>query len=290
MTMRDRSISLALIHNNNAGRNAHIRPFLNQLQSQLALRYSVNLIEVSAQSDIQPHGVSMALLRDALYQMADRGWRRYRGLPVQLLPLHVVRFFLSSIKKYSRGARTWKRNSAVEMVVTDKHVRAWSTFLDKGGDCLICFEDDAVFKNDSIARLMALLDELLPSRLGSPLYADLAGGCSLDALKIHDLEVSWDGSFRHYSKPVTNTACTYLLSRPLVTTFCGILARRPWLRLIGIDWMMNSLLMQMANDGVKGACLHADPSIFKHGTTTGEYVSWQVEKQASVPSSEKSAG
>jgi GR25 family glycosyltransferase involved in LPS biosynthesis len=183
---------------------------------------------------------------------------------------------MSSVKKYSRGAQSWKRNSAVEMVVTDKHLRAWATFLDTSGDCLICFEDDAVFKSDSIDRLMALLDELLPSRLGSPMYVDLAGGCSLEALQIHNLEVSWDGSFRHYSKPVTNTACVYLLSRPLVTTFCGIIARRPWLRVIGIDWLMNTLLMQMANDGVKCACLHADPAIFKHGTTTGEYVSWQA--------------
>jgi hypothetical protein len=275
MTKQKRSICLALIHNNNAIRNAHIRPYLNQLQSQLAERYSANLIEVSAQSDIQPHGVSMAALRDAIYQMLDRGWRRYRRLPVRLLPLHVSRFVMSSVKKYSRGAQSWKRNSAVEMVVTDKHLRAWATFLDTSGDCLICFEDDAVFKSDSIDRLMALLDELLPSRLGSPMYVDLAGGCSLEALQIHNLEVSWDGSFRHYSKPVTNTACVYLLSRPLVTTFCGIIARRPWLRVIGIDWLMNTLLMQMANDGVKCACLHADPAIFKHGTT-GEYVSWQA--------------
>jgi hypothetical protein len=279
MTKRDRSICLALIHNNNERRNAHIQPYLNQLQSQLSQRYSVNLIEVSVQSDIQPHGVSMAFLRDAIYQMLDREWRRYRGLPVRFLPLHIARFLGSSVKKYARGAPSWKRNSSVEMVVSDKHLRAWAAFLDHGGDCLICFEDDAVFNNDSIDRLTTLLDELFPSQLDRPMYVDLAGGCSLEALQIHNLEVSWDGSFRRYNKPVTNTACAYLLSRPLVAEFCGIIARRPWLRLIGIDWLMNALLMQMANDGVQCACLHADPTILKHGTTTGEYISWQAASQ-----------
>lgn len=278
MAHRHRSIALALVHNNNAVRNAHIQPSLNELRARLSQTHAVSLIEVSAQAPIEPHGVPMALLRDAIYQLLDRDWRRYRRLPVQLLPLHVARFAWGSVKKYARGARTWQRNSAVEMVVTDKHVRAWSAFLDTGSDCLICFEDDAVFKSDSIDRLVALLDA--PDLLDGPLYADLAGGCSQEALQIHNLEVSWDGSFRRYSKPVTNTACAYLLSRPLATRFCQSVARRPWLRLIGIDWLMNTCLMQMADDGERCACLHADPTIFKHGTTTGEYVSWQAGPQA----------
>jgi hypothetical protein len=278
MAHRPRSITLALVHNNNAVRNAHIQPSLNELRARLAQAHAVSSIEVSAQAAIEPHGVPMALLRDAIYQLLDRGWRRYRRLPVQLLPLHVARFAWGSVRKYARGARTWRRNSAVETVVTDKHLRAWSAFLDTGGDYLICFEDDAVFKGDSIDRLVALLAE--PNLVDGPLYADLAGGCTREALQIHNLEVSWDGSFRHYSKPVTNTACAYLLSRPLAARFCEIVARRPWLRLIGIDWLMNTCLMHMAADGVRCACFHADPTIFKHGTTTGEYVSWQARPQA----------
>jgi GR25 family glycosyltransferase involved in LPS biosynthesis len=196
---------------------------------------------------------------------------------VQFLPLHVARFVWRSTKKYSRGADSWKRNSCIEMFVSDKHIRAWTAFLEKGSDCLICFEDDAVFRSDSIQRLMALLDELSPSQLDRPLYVDLAGGCSLDALSIQNLEESWDGSFRRYSKPVTNTACAYLLSKPLVAMFVETITRRPWVRLIGIDWMMNKLLMHIADEGVQCACMHSDPTIFKHGTTTGEFVSWQAE-------------
>jgi hypothetical protein len=39
--------------------------------------------------------------------------------------------------------------------------------------------------------------------------------------------------------------------------------------------MMNKLFILMASDGVEVDCMH-DPTVFKHGTTTGEYVSWQA--------------
>ena len=159
------------------------------------------------------------------------------------------------------------------MVLTDKHIRAWAAFLETGGDFLICFEDDAMFKDDSNQRVADLLDTLSRKNCDTPIYVDLAGGCELDELKIGNLETGRDASFRFYSKPVTNTACAYLMSRSLVTSFYEIVTRRPWLRLIGADWMINKLLMLMESDGVTCDCMHAEPTIFKHGSATGEYQS-----------------
>jgi GR25 family glycosyltransferase involved in LPS biosynthesis len=163
------------------------------------------------------------------------------------------------------------------MLVTDKHVRAWSAFLEASGDFLICFEDDAIFKKDSIERVQDLLAVVSNKDSAYPIYVDLAGGCELEELKIGNIETCRDALFRHYSKPVTNTACVYLMNRKLVTSFHHLITRRPWLRLIGIDWMMNKLFMLMTRDGAECICMHADPTIFKHGTTTGEYLSWQAE-------------
>lgn len=102
------------------------------------------------------------------------------------------------------------------------------------------------------------------------------GGCSLADLMIARLETRHDGNYRHYQKPVTNTACAYLISRELVIKFNAILTRKPWLRLIGIDWMINSLFISMGKEVSSVVCMHADPTIFKHGTKTGEYISWQA--------------
>lgn len=283
MINREVLVCIALIHNNNVQRNTYIRPQLEKMSGGLAMHIASEKIEVSFQSEIKPHGTAMAFMRDVMYRKLDREWHRYRLLKPLNLVRDVVGFLKCSFIKYAAkrnemGAQ-WKRNSAIEVTVAEKHVRAWGKFLDTDADFLICFEDDAVFKDDSVQKINDLLDTLSRKNCDTPIYVDLAGGCELDKLKIDNLETGQDASFRFYSKPVTNTACAYLMSRSLVSTFHATLTRRPWLRLIGIDWMMNSLFIRLANDGLECICMHADPTAFKHGTTTGEYVSWQANVQ-----------
>ena len=280
MTNREVSLFIALIHNNNVQRNAYIRPQLDKMAGTLGPYITSEKIEVSFQPEIKPHSIAMAFMRDLMYRKLDREWHRYRLLKPLTLVRDIVGFLKGAFIKYiveRKGiGASWQKNSAIEVMVTEKHVRAWGRFLDSGADFLICFEDDAVFKDDSVQKTKELLGLLTQRNLDARIYVDLAGGCKLGELKIDNLESSQDASFKIYSKPVTNTACTYLMSRALVVDFHSMLTRRPWLRLLGIDWMMNSLFIQMKNDGRECFCMHAAPTTFKHGTTTGEYVSWQA--------------
>jgi len=280
MNNREVSLFIALIHNNNVQRNAYIRPQLEKMAGTLGTYITSEKIEVSFQPEIGSHSIAMAFMRDVMYRKLDREWHRYRRLMPPTLVQDIVAFLKASFIKYIVDRKgigaSWKKISAIEVVVTEKHVRAWGRFLDSGADYLICFEDDAVFKDDSIQRIKGLLDFLSQGNPGARIYVDLAGGCNIDELKIDNLESSQDASFKFYSKPVTNTACVYLMSRELVVAFHSILTRKPWMRLMGIDWMMNSLFIQMENDRMQTVCMHAVPTIFKHGSTTGEYVSWQA--------------
>jgi hypothetical protein len=268
-------VFIALIHNRNTERNAKIIPALTELQSWLVgLQFDVNLIDVAYQPEIRPHSRSIAFLRDVIYQVTALNWQRYCGVRPLLLR-HIVAL-LRKIFKIGRYATAggWRRSSAIEMTVTDKHIRAWSDFLEKDHDFLICFEDDAVFTDDSKCRLANLLEKLVKDKSDRMVYVDLAGGCSVDALRIDKLQASQDELYRYYRKPVTNTACVYLMSSSLVAHFHGTLVRRPWLRMIGVDWMMNALLMRLEKDGQSCFCIHTEPTFFKHGSFTGEYMPW----------------
>ena len=281
MINREKSVCVALIHNNNVLRNAYIRPHLKKLLGGMEPHIVAEKIEVSFQPEIRPHSTAMAFMRDLMYRKLNREWHRYRLLRPRALLRDVVVFLKESYIKYvverERIGDPWKESSAIEVMVTEKHLRAWGRFLDTDADFLICFEDDAVFKDDSVQKLNNLLNTLAEDYPNRSCYIDMRGGCQLNDLVIDRLEENQDESYRYYSKAVTNTACAYLMSRQLVATFHVILTRRPWLRLIGIDWMMNSLFIRMANKGVECFCMHADPTIVKHGTTTGEYVSWQIK-------------
>lgn len=270
-------VLIALIHNNNMERNAYVRPQLEKMVHGLNPFIAAKKIEISFQPELKAHGTAMAFMRDLMYRKLDREWHRYRLVK----PLTLLRDFVGFLKgslikyviEYDKIGKPWKTTSAIEVLVTDKHVRAWGAFLDTRADFLLCFEDDVIFKGDSVQRINELFGALRRRNLGAPIYVDLAGGCKLDELRIDNLASSQDAYFRHYSKPVTNTACAYLVSRDLVAAFHSILTRRPWLRLIGADWMMNSLFVRLDNDGVECVCMHAAPTIFEHGTATGEYVS-----------------
>lgn len=229
-------------------------------------------MEVAYQSEIKQHTLLMAFARHLLYLVLDIKWRRYRELKPAFQFRCISGFLSGTMKAVAHGAGL--RSSAIEMAVTDKHIRAWANFLDTDADYLICLEDDAVFRDVSKLSLGILLGSLPKKGTGRPMYIDLAGGCSLEALQIEKLQKAQDTAFRYYRKPVTNTACVYMMNRPLASAFYNVVTRRPWLRLIGVDWMMNALMMRITKDGVSCDCFHADPTIFKHGSTTGEYTAW----------------
>jgi hypothetical protein len=269
-------ICLALIHNNNDIRNNYLLPNLDALKSSPKLKFKVELLAISSQPEIVPHHSWLAILRSLIYEKLGREWSKYREISPPLILRSLFVFSWRSIEKYlfekSIGL-VWNRNSFIETIVTDKHIRAWNAFMETECEYLICFEDDAVFKEDSAERLNKLF-EMLVGRQGN-LYIDLAGGCEVDDLKIKQLQINNADGFIHYKKPVTNTACVYLLSRPLVSEYLNQLVRWPCLRLIGIDWLMNKLFILLSKNNFECLCMHAEPPIFKHGSTTGEYVTWQ---------------
>lgn len=264
---------LALIHNNNDQRNTYIRPKLAKLIEDCS-QIKGPVIEVYFHGEI-PHGTLMTFMREALKRKYDREWSRYRLIKPVFLPWDVASFVKSTIVKYlfnHTNLQKLMKLSAIEVVHSDEHVRAWTTFLQSDAEFLICFEDDAVFKEDSSQRIFDLINLLSGSKGRGPTYIDLAGGCKLDDLGVGKLELNHDANFRHYSKPITNTACVYLMNRSLITSLHSILAQRPWIRLIQIDHMLNKLFMIMEEE-LKVTCMHTEPSVFNHGSVTGEYAS-----------------
>lgn len=278
------SLCVALVHNRNQARNSYIRSYLDRLCNEIEHVCHVEKIEVSFQGAVEPHGSLMAFFRDLMYFRLGCKWNRYRLLSYVSTLYNLLGFLKRSLVKYIFARQTignhWKKNSAIEVAVTDKHIRVWSRFLDTNADWLLCFEDDAIFKNDSINNLEKLFGQLVDVNSYNSIYIDLAGGCDLNDMQIERLLEKQDEYFRYYKKPVTNTTCVYMMNRSLVSEFHRVLTRKPLIRLVGIDWMINNLFIHLNNTGLNGResiCMHAAPTFFKHGTKTGDYVSWQED-------------
>jgi len=278
MPLQEAGVCFALIHNNNQQRNDYLLPHLENLIDAISLKFNVKRVYISAQPKLVAHRTWTTVLRCFLHEKLSRSWGRYRKIKPRILLRAGVIFFNSNIRKYC-SKRTLReignRNSFIETILTDKHIRAWNAFIESDCEYLICFEDDAVFQDNSAERLSALFDTLIKRGASQFTYVDLAGGCDIKDLQISQLVTIKQGGFTHYSKPVTNTTCVYVLSRLLVSEFLNQLTRRPWLRLIAIDWMINQLFIDIEKNNSEILCMHSEPSIFHHGSTIGAYRAWR---------------
>lgn len=200
--MHKNSVSIALIHNNNATRNRYLKPKLADLVSALNadLPTEVILREIFYQADLVKMERGVAIRRDLLLSRLGANWDRYLGRGVRATFLKPQRAFLGDLARgrYTSSDDSWLMRADIELALTEKHVRAWSGFLDSDAELLFCFEDDAIFKEDSISRLCRLIPALNEHDGKYPLYVDLAGGCSLSELGVDTLQFKNEFGFRHY--------------------------------------------------------------------------------------------
>lgn len=270
------SLCITLIHNNDENRLSLLKPNIENLADTLKIKNNVEINEISWQPDLRPVSFKLGFFRDFIYWKLNRKWKKYIKQPNRFLLFDIIVFIFKVTKKYvfnRKIGKKWLQSSSIEMFVSDKHVRAIFNALEKKFDYLLVFEDDAIFKENSITNLAALLDQL-KNKNTNPLYVDLGGGCLFEDLKYDKLEIKNDLFFRYFVKPVTNTACCYLINLKQIEIFGYFLIKMPTLRYIGVDWLFNKIFIMQLNNKIVSSCFHSSPSFFNHGSVTGEFKAW----------------
>lgn len=274
------SVLIALIHNNNLNRISVIRQNLKKLTNILSNQFNVSSVEISYQPKLLPHGKFMSLRRELAYLILRNKWSNYKLIKITAIKKYtrMVISLLAILKKYSLNINSirerWQKSSAIEMRVTDKHIRSWDMFLESNCETLLMFEDDAIFKADSFEKLLYAVNEAHKIPRETLLYVDLAGGLPLQDLEISHLAKEKKDGITIYTKPVTNTGSAYLLNRSMAEEFKELIVDYPNYRLFGGDWMMNQLFIDIERRNKKTHCFHFEPSALNHGSFTGDYSPW----------------
>jgi len=170
-------------------------------------------------------------------------------------------------------ASAW-RQLQLERIVSAKHAQAWQGALEAGADAALVFEDDVAVTADSLQRLGALLEALPPLLQTSPqFFCDLAGGYPLEQVVPLPLALPPMAPLEWLLPGVhTNTACAYLVSRPLLQAWRRAEQRWPGLAGLAIDHRINRASATAAEDAV---CGHWREPPFRHGSFCGLARSWQ---------------
>jgi hypothetical protein len=268
-------IMLALIHNNNEERNAYIKPKLQKLNTTLSRHFEVRQIEVSYQSELIPHSSKFSLYREFIYHRLMNDFYILHSIKGRSHLKAAIGFIRHIAKRYlfTRGddLALWQRKSAIEMLLTEKHIAAWRQFLDSNCAVLVCFEDDAIIEDRGIDALLSLILKCSLDLSSKPIFVDLAGGSNIVGLGlIPKQEIPEHGLILH-TPGLSNTTCSYLMTRSMAKSFYAILEKTPALRIIGADWLINKLFSDMTRLSQAYDCFHAEPPYFVHGTVSGAY-------------------
>jgi len=269
-------VFLGLVHNN--GEHVDdVKSNIEALKKELLDEgYEVTIAYSSYQPIINRHTVLKLLKRRFDYFKLGVRWNSYRN------GRNSFRFLISAFIDFLKikNLRKLARNSLIETYVTDKHLRLWFSAIEES-DFIVVFEDDVIFKKDSIDNFKKVVSYFKISENDLD-YFDLAGGLpinilGIDKLKIPDFQGDQflDADVVYYNKIVTNTACGYMISRETLESFISTLIDNPHYRYTGIDWLINRLAMHVESKGFKS--VHFNPPLFNHGSFTGEHQSWQSE-------------
>lgn len=267
------SVILAALIHHEVPERAINRERLRHLIAGLDLR----LIEIIDQPEIHVEKLDLCFRftifsRQLLQSVSDAVFQYFSKRDSFLT---AIRRFLADLRRSSQWFFTASsdvvlsayRAALIESVLVDKHVSAWAKAVDLNSDWLLVLEDDALIDEETEDRLRHFFVHELDSVKGNVLvYCDLAGGYDPRLLLPKDVYLgpcmgSW--SLSHVR---TNTICSYLVSRPLLSCWLTMIRRYPLLRQLPADHLINVASILSKRCRAACICLHWPKPFFRHGS------------------------
>ncbi len=265
---------LGLVHNFDEKRLPKVRESILSLKTCLDLNHFVTVMESTKQKS-KSLGLLRLVLKYLMYFNIEQrvltsdknAWQRLKST-IKLTKKEVRRYFNLS----KRERLKLRQKHYIHYQITKKHVNLWKQAKKHQCDALLVFEDDVVFNADSNQKLELFIELLSGDK--KRIFVDLAGGFS--ELKHMQEEYYQDGIIR-VIPPTSNTACAYFYNVNAVNDLIKIVTRKPYLKLLSIDWLMNELFIRHLKSEI--ISLHTRPTVLTHGSMNKAYQSWMSKDE-----------
>jgi hypothetical protein len=271
-----KSIVIALIHNNDINRSDYLIPLMKELEEKIRDKYKCFRSNFGFQPKLDSDKFWRSFLARYFLMKVQIKWNNYIELNFVLQFMESIKIFSLMVYKFFFNNKEVRKYTEIERYIAAKHIRSWSHFLESNANYLIVFEDDIIFKKNSIDKTLKILDKADSYHNQLPLYIDLAGGFSDEDIGIKSLIIQSQNGYSHFSRPVTNTVCGYLINR----SFAKILIRHinldSKLSFLPIDWCINKIFIDLEKRSEFITCFHASPTIYIHGSMNRYYKEWRT--------------
>ena len=269
------AISAAIIHNSSPS-----RLFIREQLTQFCRDLQIPLSEVVEQPPLSAcrsmawtrlylaARECMKILCAAAYLRASRHrpWR-----VILVVVVKELRHVLHLLCRASRDdVRTAYRRSQIEVILSTKHLAAWTRAQEKQSDWALVFEDDAEVAPDSVARWMRLVDHgFVDGFLGRTAYVDLAGGFAPALVLPLQHACFASNDVWVFNGLITNTTCSYLASRSTMAAWVETLKRWPVFLQLPADHMINFISLPVVSGLRDVFSIHLREPLFCHGSFRG---------------------
>lgn len=265
------TVGIVLIHNGDRDRIATAQEAIHGFARAVEGAVTVVVGEESKQPPIVAAPLPQKLLAWYLSVTGDHRWANYLSPPDSLSER---RQRLRATLKYSRKQlkRMLRRGKRVSVAraVSAKNIRAWKKLLSEGWDFLIVVEDDVVLSAESGKEIEAVADTLVSLNPSDRVFASLAKALSIDDIGASTLVTKQTDTLTWFSKPVTNTAGAYMVSRGLAEAFVSQISRHRLLAQNPADWILNHLFMRLHRQRRPITCFHTREGIFVNRSLLGD--------------------
>ena len=269
----NKSVLIGLIHNNDEKRNKIILASIKKLKNYLSQNFLVDFTSIGFQKKLTLSSSFISFLREIYFLLFhEKNWNQYRLLQQNTL-IHNIRHIKYIIFKYLKNKSSFiqrrKKITAIEINLTDKHIRLLDRFIESGKDYLIVLEDDAILNEDSFTKILNVLNLSIKHFENNYFCVDLAGGPSFSELKLDNIIIKRSEDIIYLKKPIINTLCACIFNRNLVIDIKEKLLLSPFYRFMQADHMINALLFKLHNID-NSTYIHFDPPAIEHGSFSGK--------------------
>ena len=273
---KKKSILIGLIHNSNKKRNELIFPSINELTNYLSKFFLVGNAKIGSQSKLIFFSSLFSFLREMYFLFFhENEWNKYRLLKSKTI-IHKLKFTRYAITRYIKNQFSYrekiKRITAIEINLTDKHIRLLDKFIESGEDYLIVLEDDAILNANSFSKIMNAINLSIDDVDNTFVCIDLAGGPPFSDLKLDKIIKNKLEDIIYLEKPIINTLCACIFNRNLVIRIKEKLLLKPLYRYMQADHMINNVLFDIYHTGNSNSTfIHYDPPAIEHGSYTNKF-------------------
>jgi hypothetical protein len=273
-------IRIFVVHNNEGDRLSYLGPRLSQLIDALQA--------AGHEASLEMIGPNVDLIREN--PIADTFLNRLRrakdasdmfdlaaaAAPERAAPSARIKAYL---RCFAQHVLSYRRSIRIEQEVLFAHAFCWRACAG-GDDLALVLESDALFREETLGGVIALLDFLHDAlQAKQKIYVDLAGGCDRDAIlyswafkpehgcEVRPLPGAPATTLLIPGRLVGNTVGGYFMSPALAAEiYAYVMKARP---MLPPDWAFN--LYAARARGV--LCVHTSPTLFAQGSSAGAYQS-----------------